>query len=1027
MPEEPQPDQSIQDVLPTPQRRRSYAKEIIFLAEQASETGIRVLPGQNWAVHYPENGSRREAAMAALRRGGNPAELASELRPDALIFNINDLETEGLEAVSNRIRQMTARISYYDYLSLAENIAKTEETGVEPQLVGQIHDRLTQSRTERRLLSAYGQTGRRQLEGALRSEARNLSQKTDPNLMDALRLSWLVGDARLSDRASLEKLLSNLQSQDRDRYDQLQSLYRQYSEAGQQDQLDELMANFIQQQGQSSEQEKGETSEQLRQELEPFMDKVSPPGTPGDPAISLADQDEYHTPPPNSPESREKMPNTPFFEIRPSGESRAPLAGHYVSGRKSYYDVERKTWSKRKEVSAYYSPVSSQHRQSISRSFPGALESVPIPTGYALDSSSLRFRGAEPRILRDQNGCFYIESDGLTQFEIDFAPEDQPFVSRPVPQDSELIHRGVFSSETQEFLDGLSGTAAERAVQIAGFIKSHHYYPGGGNLEMAQALQYKLRSESTGQDYIQNLESSEFLECYSTATLFAAMSRAAGIPTRLVNGHLIRGAKDGKTVIDATTGHAWNEIWDGQKWIRIDATPGPKPGEKNEQEEEKMDGETEEAIGDSLEAPGSRQGENQPESADGQLGQATDQDISEGEKNLEQAQKESSEIDQRSSEINQKLNQAKNFSDLEKVADELQSDQLLDDEDKDQLKNRLNQKKEALKDGIRDELDKLVEDGFMEESERDKLLKELEEKGARELDTTLQEIERENALHSQYEQIRDEVMPHVDKWFEYFLSRLPKKQEPEFDEDSLSRRGSFDRRSVNRARNLIFGTVRNPQVMSESIEPRFIASILVDVSGSMSGPKLENARRLLIFYNEIFSRLENRFGYIRFAISTFSDGIAEIKTFDQSYDSSERYDYSDRTRTTVKARLMQSIRPAGGTNMLPAIQKAAGELSSELERYPDHATGFYFFGDGGDTSGNAERIREFLSLEDREKGFGEHMCSAVMIGDENQRHELANIFGDENTTVAPDLEALIDESMSKFDRDISDYLTTRVE
>lgn len=44
----------------------------------------------------------------------------------------------------------------------------------------------------------------------------------------------------------------------------------------------------------------------------------------------------------------------------------------------------------------------------------------------------------------------------------------------------------------------------------------------------------------------------------------------------------------------------------------------------------------------------------------------------------------------------------------------------------------------------------------------------------------------------------------------------------------------------------------------------------------------------------------------------------------------------------------------------------------------------------------------------------------------NQKRTLSEIFGDENTTVAPDMDELVDQFMTKFDNDIEYYLRDKV-
>lgn len=106
----------------------------------------------------------------------------------------------------------------------------------------------------------------------------------------------------------------------------------------------------------------------------------------------------------------------------------------------------------------------------------------------------------------------------------------------------------------------------------------------------------------------------------------------------------------------------------------------------------------------------------------------------------------------------------------------------------------------------------------------------------------------------------------------------------------------------------------------------------------------------------------------------------------------------------------------------PNGEKAAADLNRETFEYPDYASAFYFVGDGGDMYRNEQRIREFLRLSEAERGFGEHMLSAIMLGGQSQRRELANIFGDDHTTVASDFATLIEQGMYKFDEDIEAYL-----
>lgn len=76
------------------------------------------------------------------------------------------------------------------------------------------------------------------------------------------------------------------------------------------------------------------------------------------------------------------------------------------------------------------------------------------------------------------------------------------------------------------------------------------------------------KAKSVKEDYIptvDNVLDSATGICYDYSSLFAAMLRSVGVPTKLVMGY---------TKSDTTTYHAWNQVYlaDEDKWITIDTT-----------------------------------------------------------------------------------------------------------------------------------------------------------------------------------------------------------------------------------------------------------------------------------------------------------------------------------------------------------------------------------------------------------------------------------------------------------------------
>ncbi|MDP2812255.1 MAG: transglutaminase domain-containing protein [bacterium] len=1042
-----------------PQEKAKLSKltrEMLFLAEQATEGRLKVLPGKEWSLHHPAGQATRAEKLQGLLDGRYTAkEVAHDITPDALFYNAEDIEKEGLEKVSGRIRDLSAFITHYDYPRFAQFVEGMRGHDIPLDDLDNLYSDVTQARVQKKVMDSYGHTGRKQMEEALRTEASSTIESISnlprsQKVLKALKVNWLSEDLGLVGMEERDRVISELSGDERKLFEDLQPSYRDYiqrgDESGYKKLTDTVREGLPKIQKEAKSGEPSESMQELEKELEQYKEQAVPPGSPEDPAIPPEDRDEYHTPPPAPGESKEKMQVRPIFEIDPA------LGGYYASGRKSYYDIESKTWSKKKQLSPYNISITGKDRSTISGTLDNGVKSLPLPNGYALDVSSLKAEGANVEIRRDQNGCFYLEVSGTGAFSIDFLSEQNPFPGATIPEDMSPLHRGSFSSKTEATLSKLIGSPIQKAEQTRQYILANHFYPGGGDLQKAQALQYKLRSESTGDNYLQNIDQSEYLECYSANTKFIAMMRKAGIPARLVIGHKVEGAKDGKSAITQSTGHAWSEIWDGKAWRRFDATPNPKPEDqkKSAEDDKKSDKESaEEAQDGGIDKPqekgdkdgqkgesqqqGKKQGQQQGSEQSSESGNPLDQmsDASDGEmqkseSQLQEAKEQMEKMEQQKQQLNDKVQNAEKFKELSELQKEVEESELFDDLKK-ELQDKLDAKEDQMKDKIKDELDKMVEDGFMDEKKRDEILQELEQKKLEELDRVQKEVEQENRLYNEYEDIREELAPLVDKWFKYFAERLPRQEEVGFDQDSLTRQGTFNRRAVMKTRNLLFGTVKNPREIHPSIKPRFMASILVDVSGSMAGEKLQSAQKLLIFYSELFSRISQEFGYIKFSIDTFSDSVTEIKGFKQDYDSPQRYDFEDGTQSTVKVRLMQRLATQGGTNMLDGIKKAASELNKQVEEYPDYASAFYFVGDGGDTHGNAANITRFLQVNESERGFGEHMYSAILLGNESQRKELAEIFGDEHTNVAPDFDELIEKSMDKFDEDLKEYLKTKTQ
>lgn len=1082
-------------------------RQKVVLADMGRAQGVKIAPGKSWAYYYPEEGAKRKKAMERLLKGkAQPSEVVADLKPTGMMYDVSELaEDDGFEKVSGRLRDALAKIEHYDYERFAEFVASMKGRDIDPDTIQTVYEGIARSRTRKKMIDAYGSTGKKQMEASLKAEAqrtiKNFSKlSSTEKVLEALKMEWLCDEMKYVSRAERDSVVSQLNGEERKLFNDMKKPYKKYVEKGRESAYEDLkkhVAERIPKLLKDDSESPSESMRELQEELDKVKDKVGPPGTDKDPAIPPEDRDEYHTPPPppggqkgGPGESGDKMKPQSIFVIEPVGASKNALAGDYCSGRKSYFDVDKKTWSKRKNLTPYNAKVDGDKRQKISGALGSGIVSLPIPNHYALDASTLTASGNKPEIFRDQNGCFYLKSNGATSFSVEFLKEDPAFIGRPVPEDLAKIHRGRLSDATEDMMAQLRGTALDKADQARRYLFANHFYPGGGDLNAAQALQYKLRTESSGSNYVQNLDASEYLECYSANTLFIAMMRSVGVQARLVVGHHIDSAKNGKAAITTSTGHAWAEVWDGQKWVRFDATPPPKPEDKKKDDkgdekgdEEGGDSPTDQADDDGAEGGGSPgegqsgqsgkkkpgkgqgkkpgQGSGQGESADGEegpegsedsddsdpvqdvqdkvdqtledvqksdeMGEASDKEFSQGQEDVKQAKEKLDDKNEVRKEYEKKIKEAKSFEDLKKAQDQMKQDKRLDEQAKKDMEEKIKNKSEEMKKELKEKLDKMENDGFLDKERKEQMKKELEGDDLQKLEQLKKQLEHESALYNQYALIQREVEPLVDQWFQYFVEKLPREEDVTFDDDSLHRSGRFSPRAAMRFTNILLNRINNPRILRPNIKPLFVGNIVLDVSTSMAGKKLADSQKLLVFFCELFSRICRAYGYIRFGIQIFSDSVIDIKDFDQDYDSSERYSYPDGNRQTVKARLMTGVRVRGGTNMFDAVRYAAQKLNRELsQRDDDPISAMYFLGDGDDSHGNGPRIRQFMETNNAQKGFGRHLRSAVFIGSESQRMTLANIFGDKNTVVASDLGNLVRRTMEKFDRDISFYVENKM-
>lgn len=283
--------------------------------------------------------------------------------------------------------------------------------------------------------------------------------------------------------------------------------------------------------------------------------------------ITPEDRDEYIPQDMKDCEDPNRPPS--FWQVNP------PLPGYYYSGKKSYYDISTKLWSKKKVLEPYeFIDIDTTHaKHTFSGKIAKWVFSLPLPTGILIDIASIHPTSPHIHIQKDQKWCFYVISTGSHEVKFDFYLDQRITEASYIPADSEKIITGALTGETQKLLQTLQNSSQsieEKTRTLCNHIALFKKY--------SVEYQFYIYHKSIWQDYFYNLDESPLLECYSANTLYVALVRELGIPARLCSWHRLESSDEygGNSHISNKTGHAWSEIWNGSEWILMDATPVQK-------------------------------------------------------------------------------------------------------------------------------------------------------------------------------------------------------------------------------------------------------------------------------------------------------------------------------------------------------------------------------------------------------------------------------------------------------------------
>lgn len=287
------------------------------------------------------------------------------------------------------------------------------------------------------------------------------------------------------------------------------------------------------------------------------------------------------------------------------------------------------------------------------------------------------------------------------------------------------------------------------------------------------------------------------------------------------------------------------------------------------------------------------------------------------------------------------------------------------------------------------ELERQVQEAMLrqlEQARREKL--EMEKAG-------FKENEKDQFLTYQY--LEDSMESYVRRFKQAIEKIIPRRGEPRYEGGFFSG-PKFNRRDLVKRAPLGNEQFWQRQVEAPTGEPRLFIGLLVDNSGSMGGKKIEEARKVMVF----FAKVARDMG-IPFMMGSFGSKAKEIKTFRQDFDNpAER----------IKPRLLESTDASeGSTNLHAGVELTVEEMNDQRRRLKDSHGLIFVITDGQANRGlTNEALRDYI-----EENRGRFTYKAFgLSSNEAERQQIQNYlnlyFGESNCVYPRSFEDLPDDA-----------------
>jgi len=210
---------------------------------------------------------------------------------------------------------------------------------------------------------------------------------------------------------------------------------------------------------------------------------------------------------------------------------------------------------------------------------------LPMPYNWGVYADSLECSASDAKILRDQDGLWYLSIDesGVFSYCLKIAPRQTLAEEHP---SAEMNVAGSLPSEAKDVLREIkqnNQAEIKQAREIVKAVRAHLTYSNNPDA-------WKNYTNNPAK-FFEKVWQMKEADCFVSNTLAVRMLQEAGISCRFIVGHYVK-EKDNqdRAIMHAGNGHAWLEVWDqvGQHWLRLDATPKGDPTVDEEEQEKNL-------------------------------------------------------------------------------------------------------------------------------------------------------------------------------------------------------------------------------------------------------------------------------------------------------------------------------------------------------------------------------------------------------------------------------------------------------